>query len=245
VLHAHRLLSHALGDAERHGLIQRNVAKLQRPPKIEKSEMLILDAKGIGRVVNKLHGDDLYALTIVAMFTGMRLGEVLALRWRNVELASQVIHVREALEETKAHGLRFKATKSEAGRRDISLPNIVVETLGSHRRKQLELRMALGLGKAPGDALVFTEIDGSPQAPSDVSRAWGLKADALGIPEITFHGLRHTHASQLIDAGVDIVTISKRLGHASPDITLRVYAHLFRQDDRKAAAAINAALAGM
>jgi integrase len=77
-----------------------------------------------------------------------------------------------------------------------------------------------------------------------MSRTWGLKACALSIPEITFHGLRHTHASQLIDAGVDIVTISKRLGHASPDITLRVNAHLFRQDDGKAAAAINAALAG-
>ena len=61
--------------------------------------------------------------------------------------------------------------------------------------------------------------------------------------EVTFHGLRHTHASQLIDAGVDIVTISKRLGHAKPDITLRIYAHLFRKDDSKAAAAINAALA--
>ena len=72
----------------------------------------------------------------------------------------------------------------------------------------------------------------------------GLVADALGMPEITFHGLRHTHASQLIDAGVDIVTISKRLGHASPDVTLRVYAHLFQRDDDKAAVAINAALAG-
>jgi integrase len=64
------------------------------------------------------------------------------------------------------------------------------------------------------------------------------------MPEITFHGLRHTHASQLIDAGVDIVTISKRLGHASPDVTLRVYAHLFQRDDDKASAAISAALAG-
>ena len=83
----------------------------------------------------------------------------------------------------------------------------------------------------------------TPQAPSAVSRAGGHVAGDLGKPEITFHGRRHTHASQLIDAGVDIVTISKRLGHASPDVTLRVYAHLFRRDD-KAAAAINAALAG-
>ena len=71
-----------------------------------------------------------------------------------------------------------------------------------------------------------------------------LAADGLGMPEITFHGLRHTPGSQLIEAGVDIVTISKRLGHASSDVTLRLDAHLFRRDDDTAAAAINAALAG-
>jgi integrase len=76
-----------------------------------------------------------------------------------------------------------------------------------------------------------------------VSAAWAHFADNIGQPAVTFHALRHTHASQLIDAHVDIVTISKRLGHAKPDTTLRVYAHLFRKDDGKAAAAINAALA--
>jgi len=74
-------------------------------------------------------------------------------------------------------------------------------------------------------------------------RAWADFADRIGLPEVTFHALRHTHASQLIDQGVDIVTISKRLGHAKPDITLRIYAHLFQKNDSKAAAAINAALA--
>ena len=156
-----------------------------------------------------------------------------------------MIKVREAIEETKEHGLQIKAPKTRAGRRDIGLPEIVVSTLRNHRRQQLELRLALGAGKLPADALVSPSIEGGPQAPSDASRAWGLVADALGMPEITFHGLRHTHASQLIDAGVDIVTISKRLGHASPDVTLRVYAHLFRREDDKAAAAINAALAGV
>jgi integrase len=77
-----------------------------------------------------------------------------------------------------------------------------------------------------------------------MSRAWGDFAARIGMPDLTFHGLRHSHASQLIDAGVDIVTISKRLGHAKPDITLRVYAHLVKEDDSKAAAAINAALRG-
>lgn len=245
ILHAHRVLSHALDDAERHGVIQRNVAQKQRPPKVEDVEQAILDADGINKLLVDLRGHRLYEPALVALFTGMRLGEILGLRWRNVDLDTKIIQVREALEETRAHGLRFKTPKTKAGRRDIGLPDIVVETLREHRRQQLELRMALGLGKAPADALVFPAIEGGPQAPSDVSRTWGLTARGMGMPEITFHSLRHCHASQLIDAGVDIVTTSKRLGHASPDVTLRVYAHLFRRDDGKAAAAINAALAGV
>jgi integrase len=244
VVHTHRLLSHALDDAARHSLVSRNVAKLQAPPRVQTGEMEILDRDGITTVITKLRGHVLYAPAIVALFTGMRLGEIVALRWRNVDLDGHLIRVRESLEETNAHGLRFKTPKTKAGRRDIGLPDIVIETLREHRRQQLELRLALGIGKPPADALVFPTIEGGPQTPSDVSRSWGLVAAGLGMPEITFHGLRHTHASQLIDAGVDIVTISKRLGHASPDVTLRVYAHLFRRDDGKAAAAINAALAG-
>jgi integrase len=224
--------------------VPRNVAKLQPPPKVQTSEMAILDRAGITTIITDLRDHALYGRAIVALFTGMRLGEILALRWRNVDLSGKMIAVREALEETKAHGVQFKMPKTRAGRRDIGLPDLVVDVLRVHRRKQLELRVSLGVGKPPADALVFPTLEGEPQAPSDFSRAWGLVAEDLGMPEITFHGLRHTHASQLIDAGVDIVTISKRLGHASPDVTLRVYAHLFRRDDDKAAAAINAALAG-
>ena len=244
VVHAHRVLSHALDDATRHGVAQRNVARLQPPPRVQAGEMVILDRDGISTLVTELHGHALYTPMIVALFTGMRLGEIFAMRWRAVNLDTKTIAVREALEETKVHGVRSKTPKTKAGRRDIGLPEIVADALRDHRRQQLELRVSLGLGKPPTDALVFRTLAGEPQAPSDVSRAWGIVAAALGMPEITFHALRHTHASQLIDAGVDIVTISKRLGHASPDVTLRVYAHLFRRDDDKAAAAINAALAG-
>ena len=93
----------------------------------------------------------------------------------------------------------------------------------------------------PDDALLFADIEGNALSSNAISAAWADFATSVDMPEVTFHALRHTHASQLIDAGVDIVTISKRLGHAKPDITLRVYAHLFRNDDSKAAAAINAA----
>jgi integrase len=152
-----------------------------------------------------------------------------------------VIKVREALEQTKQFGIRFKPPKSKAGRRDITLPDILVEALRDHRKAQLELRMQLGAGRLPDDALLFATLEGKPWAPNLLSTLWLNFARRIGV-KVTFHALRHTHASQLIDRGVDIVTISKRLGHAKPDITLRTYAHMFRKDDSRAAAAINAAM---
>jgi len=114
--------------------------------------------------------------------------------------------------------------------------------LREFRKQQLELRIKLGAGKLPDDALLFAGVDGALPSQKRSSKAWSDFADQIKLPDLAFHNLRHTHASQLIDEGVDIVTISKRLGHAKPDITLRIYAHLFQKDDGKAAAAINAAL---
>jgi len=103
---------------------------------------------------------------------------------------------REALEETKTHGVRFKATKTKSGRRTISTPDIVVDTLREHRRQQLEQRMALGLGKLLDDALVFPALDGGPQAPRQLSGDWREVRDHAGVGDVTWHALRHTHASK-------------------------------------------------
>jgi integrase len=201
--------------------------------------VIVRDVPGF---IAKIQGSRMYVHALLALVGGMRLGEVLALRDRCVDLDKGVIYVREALEETKAHGVRFKVPKSKAGRRDITLPDIAVEALREHRKQLLEIRMKLGAGKLPPDALLFSNLDGLPLRPSAVSSDWGEVAESIGMPEITFHALRHTHASQLIASGVDIVTISKRLGHGKPSVTLAIYAHMFTTDDRKAAAAINAAL---
>ncbi len=205
-----------------------------------------MPADKIGDVVTKLRGRAIFPKVILALFTGMRRGEVVALRWRNVDLAGKVIAVRESIEETKEHGPQFKTTKTKNGVRDITLPDIVVETLTEHRRAQLESRFRLGQGKPPADALVFPSDDGGPQYPRNLSGEWKEACKLVGLdPPVTFHALRHTHASQLIDAGIDVVKISKRLGHANPTITLQVYAHLFRKRDDVSAAAINAAIGAL
>jgi integrase len=241
--HAHRVLKKALGEALRNDLIMRNAAAAQHAPKVGAEEMAILTDEQVKGLLLALAGRTIYAPAVVALFTGLRRGELLALRWSNVDLDAKMMRVREALEETKA-GIRFKTPKTRNGVRDVTLPDLVVDVLRERRRQQLEQRLALGLGKLPDDALVFPGAEGRPQSPRDISTQWALAADRAGLGAVTFHALRHTHASQLIDAGVDIVTISRRLGHAGPNITLQIYAHLFRKSDDKAAQAINAALAG-
>jgi integrase len=248
MLHAHQVLSKALDDAVRHKLAAKNAAAIEGAPSPESEEVEILTAEQANHVLDALTGD-VRTPAIVSLFTGLRVGEVLALRWSNVEFDAREIRVREALEETKQHGIRFKAPKTRAGRRDISLPDIVLTTLRDYRRQQLEQRLALGLGKLPDDALLFPDLlTGVAQSPRNFGKRWHTAAKRIGLGHIRFHALRHTHASQLIDAGIDVVKISKRLGHASPNITLQVYAHLFRRREDKAAdainAVINAALAG-
>jgi integrase len=245
IKHAHRLLSHALDDAVKNDLIVKNVARIEGAPQIDDTEVPVVPKELVGELIDKLRGRAMYARAITSLFTGLRRNEMLALRWLNTDLDAKVIRVREALEETRG-GIRAKLPKTKSGRRDVSLPEIVVDALRDHRRQQLELRMALGVGKLPDDALVFpAPLKGGYQSPRAFSKEWARLAKSIGFAGISFHALRHTHASQLIDAGIDIVTISKRLGHAKPDITLRIYAHLFTKADTKAADAINAALKGL
>jgi integrase len=243
--HAHRILSQALKDAAKFDLVTRNVASVQGAPKVDSDEMTILTDDRVRELLARLRGRAIYPIVVTLMFTGLRRGELLAARWRNIDIDNEkVIKVCEALEETREHGVRFKKPKTKSGIRDVTLPDIVVDALREHRKAQLEARMALGLGKLPDDALVFPALDGSPRSPRAFTADWADVAKSIGMGDITLQALRHTHASQLIDAGIDPVRISKRLGHANPSITLRVYAHLFRKRDDKTAAAINAALAG-
>src|SRR5262249_10760207 len=156
-------------------------------------EMVIV--KDIPAFIELLRPHRLFVHAMISLFTGMRIGEVLALRWGRVDLDRKVIEVREALEETKAHGIRFKVPKTKAGRRDITLPDLLVDMLRDFRKDQLELRVRLGAGKLPVDALLFAGVDGSLPSQKRTSKAWSDFADQIEMPELGFHNLRHTHAS--------------------------------------------------
>jgi integrase len=130
--------------------------------------------------------------------------------------------------------------KTKWGKRIITLAPGTVAELRAHRRAQQEQRLALGMGRVPDNALVFAKPDGSPLPPNAITQEWARAMGQTGL-SVTLHSLRHTHASTLINAGIDVLSISRRLGHGSPAITLNVYGHSFKPDNR-AADAIERAL---
>jgi integrase len=241
--HAHRVLHRCLERAMRLEIIARNVAHVVRPPKVEAAEVAILSAVQLTDVLARLDRHAIYPVVALALATGMRRGELCGLAWGAVDFIAATVRVERSLEETAA-GLRFKGPKTRHGHRAISLPGSAVELLRNHRRQQIERRLVLGLGRLGPDDLVFALPDGLPYPPDKLSRDWGNAVRSLRLPRIMFHDLRHSHASALIAAGLDIVTVSRRLGHGSPAITLGVYAHAFTNTDAAAAQAIERAITG-
>jgi integrase len=242
--HVHRLLRQAFGQAVKWGLLAVNPVAAATPPRVEPTKITILEPDEIAAVLTTLRGRRLYSVAILALATGMRRGELAALRWSDVDLKSGKIGVARSLEQTNG-GLAFKSPKTRAGVRTISIPASVVAELRHHWRAQQEQRLALGLGKAGSDDLVLARHDGTPWPPDSLTTAWQKAVISLKLPRVSLHALRHTHASQLLAAGVDVVTVSRRLGHSNPTVTLNVYAHLFGNPDERASETVERALGGI
>jgi integrase len=238
---AHRVLHLALAHALKTEVVSRNVVSSVSPPKLERQELECLKPDQMASVLARLADHHLYPIAAVALGTGMRRGEILALRWIDVDLEQGLVTVERSIEQTKA-GLRVKSPKTAYGRRNITLSGSVVHALRTYRKKQLEQRLALGQGRPGPEALVFSKVDGSPLSPVNITGAWRDAVKARSLPKVTFHALRPSHASALIANGVDVLTVSRRLGHASPVVTLSIYALLVAKTDAGAASVIDAAM---
>jgi integrase len=235
--HAHRLLRLVLGHAVRAGTLPRNVAAIERPPAVEADEVEIMPPEQLPAILSQLQGSTIYPIVSLALATGMRRGELLALRWSDIDLNKGTLRVERSVEETKA-GLRVKPPKTKRAKRNLTLHGAAVAMLHAHRKQQLELRMRLGQGRPDDDAWVFSNIEGGLISPHSVSRSWRRFLIDHKLPRVSFHALRHTHASVLIADGVPIPTVSRRLGHSKSSITLDVYTHLLPGADQQAADAI-------
>jgi integrase len=240
--HVHRLLHRALGHAATWGVVSQNVASVVNPPKVPETELTILTEDQIATILRRLEGRTLRPIVSFVLSTGCCRGEVLALRWKDVDWDGARIRIERSVEQTKKGGLRFKSPKTKNSRRNVAISPWLLAELRGHRTRQQERRLALGMGRAADDSLVFARWDGATRAPHWLTQKFSLAMNALDI-DCTLHALRHTHDSQLIAAGMDILTISRRLGHASAAITLRVYGHLFSNTDARAAEIMQAAFA--
>ena len=222
VLHVHRTLSQALNHAVRIGVLYRNPAQQVRPPRPPRREIKILTKEEIGGLLQAAHGSELQLPILLSLTTGVRRGELLGLRWSDIDLDSGRLTVNQALERVKG-STAFKPPKTATSRRTITLPVACVNALKEHRARQAEQRLALGLGRDPR-ALVLAQPDGGPLGPDGLSKAFKRLVERIRVTPITFHGLRHTHISHLLMEGVHVKVVSERAGHANVSITLSVYA---------------------
>lgn len=240
VLHHHRLLRGALKQAVRWQLLARNPADAVEPPRPRRHEMRALDEAETAVLLKAARETDLYLPILLAVTTGLRRGEILGLRWRDVDQKGGTIAVRRSLEQTSS-GLSFKEPKSARSRRLVALPKITLEALRSHRSLQAQLRLKLGPAYHDDD-LVCAMPDGRPWLPSSLTHSFIRLARAAGLHQLRFHDLRHSHATQLLRHGVHPKVVSERLGHSTVGITLDVYSHVLPSMQEEAAKRVDEAM---
>jgi integrase len=236
VQYAHTLLKRALAQAVMDGLIPRNAAEAVRPPKLKRDEIQPLNADQV-RVLLDASDERSRALYTVAVRTGMRPGEILALRWSDVDLEAGTVQINRALSEGE-----FSTPKTPRSRRRISLSPATVAALKAHRKRQLEERIAkAGLWEDHG--LVFPSSVGTPKSQRNLNREFKNAAKRAGLPDhFKLYDLRHTCATLLLARNVHPKYVQELLGHASIAQTLDTYSHVIPGMDGGTGGAIDEAL---
>ena len=240
VLHLHRVLHRALEHAVRWQLLARNPAAAVEPPKPQRTEMRALNDIETAQLLRSLEGSRLFAPVFIAVTTGLRRGEILALRWCDLDLERGEAEVLQSLEQT-SDGLRFKRPKTGRGARSVALPQIAIEFFATLRTKQARERLSLGSLYDDHD-LVCPGPEGKPWPPDNLSTAFAAFVRRSELQHLRFHDLRHTHATQLLREGVHPKVVSERLGHSTVAITLDTYSHVLPGMQKDAVARLDMAL---
>jgi len=230
VRYCHSLLAEALGYAVKMGLLSRNVAQATEAPRADHKVMPTLAPEDVPRFLEVAQESPYYIFFYLLLHTGLRRGEALALRWKNVDLGLASLGVSAYLSVTEtAYKLGgtciIKEPKTSHSRRRIALSPSLGLVLRQHRSAQEVQRALLGKPLIDED-FVFAHPDGTPLDPSTVSHTFNKIIRKAGLPHIRLHDLRHTHASLLLQAGVHPKIVQERLGHSSIRVTLDTYSHV-------------------
>lgn len=227
VRYIHGILRKALADAHRKGTVQRNVADLADPPKLSsapKQPMRAWTAAQLREFLDGIREHRLYPTIYLAANTGMRRGEILGIRWEDIDLDELRLSVRQAVLNV-SYRIEIADVKTESSRRTVDLDPRTAAVLRTWRKAQHEERRLVGL-QPTDDSLVFADPDGSPIHPDSYSQSFDRLVAAASVPRIRLHDLRHTHATILLKAGVPAKVVSERLGHANVAFTMSVYQHI-------------------
>ncbi len=239
----HGMLHRALAQACERGHVRTNVAALANPPSARDARDAavrhdIWDAATLGRFLSRVRGDALHAPLRLIATTGARRGEVLGLRWREVDLVgARVLLGAQTLTAVSGRLVWQRHGKTAAATRDVALDAVTLDVLTEHRARQAALAAGAGSRWHEDEhgPLVFTTALGAPLRPDSFSRRFRALVAAAGCPPLDVHGLRHSYATAALRAGVSPEVLSRRLGHADIGITLGFYAHVRPADDRDAA----------
>ena len=233
----HVVLHKALKAAVADGLVPRNVTAELKLPRITREEIDPLDAEGARRLIEAARGDRLEALYVLALNSGMRQGELLALKWDDVDLERSLVRVRRTLTRSDK-GFVLGEPKTKKSRRTIRLTPGAVQALRDHLTRQLEEMERAGSLYEPGRLIFATEM-GTIINPSNLrNRSLKPLLRRAELRPIRFHDLRHTCATLLLGKDINPKIVSEMLGHASVRITLDIYSHLLPDMQEKAAKAL-------
>lgn len=239
VRHHHVLLHTALERAVRLQILPRNPCDSVERPRPRDPEMLALDEEQVGKLLEVARDTALYLPILLAVTTGMRRGEILGARWRDLDFDAGTLAVRQSLERTKkGEPVSFKAPKTEKSRRVVALLPRVARILRRHKGEQAQQRLLVGPAYQDHD-LICAREDGSPVRPDTISVTFPRLVKKAGLPPIRFHDLRHTHATMMLRQGEHPKVVSERLGHSSIAITIDKYSHVLKGMQGEAAARLD------
>ncbi len=224
VRNIHQILRKALDNAVRWNLVPRNVCDVVSPPGIVKHEIQLLTKEQAQQLLRTARGHRLEALFTVALATGMRRGELLGLRWQDVNFEDRSLHVRRTVDRIGKNGIVVSNPKTSKSRRKVMLPNFVIDVLKQHRSRQLEARLRAGTTWQENNLVFSNTLGGFLDAGYLHSLFQKLLKDA-GLPHMRFHDLRHSAATILLTMGAHPKLVQELLGHSQISMTMDTYSH--------------------